>query len=147
MRRRISSARVCAAKLEGVGQQVLKKVGQLGGVRPSSGKRPAQHAAAAFPNRRLPVGDGRVQGRVGVHRAERLRPAADAGVSQQVMHQGLHPPGGIDGVREELVSLLVEDAAAAALQEFQVHVDLAQRLLEVMGCHIGKLLEVLVGPR
>ncbi len=65
---------------------------------------------------------------------------------QQVVEQLLHAFGAVDGVLDVLVGLLVQPARVAALQQLAEACHLPQRLLQVMGGHVGELLEFCVRP-
>ncbi len=71
----------------------------------------------------------------------------DARVLQQVVNQLLHPFGAVDGEADELLRVAVELVLVALGQELRVVRDHAQRLLKIVGGHVGELLQLLVRSR
>ena len=64
---------------------------------------------------------------------------------EQVVDQGLHPLGPVDGELDVLVGPFVELAPVALLEQLGEAGHLAERLLQVVGGYIGELLELDIG--
>ena len=64
---------------------------------------------------------------------------------QQILNQGLHAQSSLAGIADEFVGVLVEFAAIALRKQLRIGRDHAQRLLQVMRCHISELFQVRVG--
>ncbi|RPK32873.1 hypothetical protein EES37_32785 [Streptomyces sp. ADI91-18] len=76
----------------------------------------------------------------------RVVDAAHPGEVEEVVDEDLHAVRPVDRVLDVLVRPGVELSPVAALQELGEAGDLAQRLLEVVGGHVGELLQLGVGP-
>ena len=130
-----------------VGDQVLQQHPQLGGVPVHGRQRVAdQHGTGlgdAHAERVLGGGPDLFQ----VDRSVAVVDAAHPREREQVVDQGLHPVGAVDGEADVLVRLVVQLCAVAPLQELAEAGDLPQRLLQVVRGHIGELLQFVIGPR
>ena len=65
---------------------------------------------------------------------------------EEVVDQHLHTLGTVDRVADVLGAALIEFVAVALLEQLTERGDLAQRFLQIVGCDIGELLELGVGP-
>ena len=136
-----------AAELERVAQQVLKELAHLQRVGLDRRHQSHRHRRPALLDAHLEVdqhlGDHVAQ----VDRGERMSLGGDAREHQQVVDQVAHPPGRVGHPAQEVLPLLGEVLALLGVQLRGEGLDLAQRLLQIVGCDRGELLELGVGAR
>ena len=134
-------------ELDGVADEVLPEGGQQ--------HRVARHRGQTVRRRRWHPVLGHQFGQAlecGLHARvernghERVGGAADPGERQQVVDEGLHPSGPVHREPDVLVGPRVELVLVARLEELDEARHLAEGLLEVVGGHVGELLQLLVRP-
>ena len=136
--------RLGAAKLDGVGDQVLKERYEQRAITAYAWELVGEHGRGCFIEgcrERLPDLDQDVSQ---VDQLALGSAAPDAGEGEQVVDQDLHSLRAVDCELDVLVGALVELAVITALERLAEARNLAQWLLEVVRGDIGELLELRV---
>ena len=138
--------RPLAVELDGVSDQVLKELRNLGGIHRQAGQWVAGDLRAGLLDAGLQVVQGVAQKRVQVGRRKDAAPRADAREGQQIGDQPLHALGAVGGAVNILPRLGIQLFRKAVLQQFHITAHRPERLLQIVRGHVGKLFQVLVGP-
>src|SRR5262249_42616405 len=133
------------AELDGVADEVLEQLGQLGSVRQHRGQVLGADLRAALLDHRLQIGDDLTHDCRAVGQRQGVLHSARVRVGQQILDERLHAGGSVHGVGDVLVGLGIELALVALGQQFQVTGYHAQGLLQVVGGHVRELLQLGVG--
>ena len=96
-------------------------------------------------NRLLQVAQNRLGNTVAVHLLEGLTTHVDARVFQQIVDKPTHAVSPVDGKVDELSGGVVQLVGVSFAYESNVGSDSPERFLEIMGCCICELLQVVVG--
>ena len=135
-------------EFDAIADEVLPQHREQGGVAHYLG-----HELGPLYDRTGLLDDGSEAGECGVQHPVELQEDAQIvgpaypGEGQQVVDQDLQPLGAVDCEVDVLAAPLVQLVAVALLQELAERGHLAQRFLQVMGGHIGELLEIGVGAQ
>ncbi|GAA5019321.1 hypothetical protein GCM10025734_72300 [Kitasatospora paranensis] len=133
-------------ELHRVADQVLQQDAELGGVALDGRQRVVGDRRTGLLDLDAEAVLGGAQQRLQVDRRLSAVDAPDPGELQQVVDQRLHPVRAVHREGDVLPGPVVELLGVAALQQLAEAGDLAQRLLEVMGGHVGELFQLRVGP-
>lgn len=136
---------VRAAELHRVADQVLPEHAHLGGIGDQGRQRIVRDRCARLLDAEAQGGQGPFHDRFEVDLLGIVVDAAHPGEVEEVVDQGLHPVGAVDGYGDVLVRLGVELPSVAPLEQLREAGDLAQRLLQVVGGHVRELLQLGVG--
>ena len=134
-----------AAKLDRVTHQVLKKLSQLTGVCIHRWQVAMRDTRLAFLDRFSQVSASPRKSSRSVSRGKDTWRGTHPGISQQIINQRLHALAAANRMGNELVGPGIQGAAIAFFQQLHTAADRAQRLLQVMRRHVGKLLKLGVG--
>src|SRR5699024_10858830 len=140
----VHARRVLTPELHGVADEVEEHLGEQGAVTLDGGQRvvgdhcldlfqASGQAAERIPQSHVEVDGGEILG------------PADPGKGQQVVDEGLHTLGALDGEVDVGVGTFVELPLVTALQQLTETRHLTQRLLQVVRGHVGELLQFQVG--
>ena len=134
------------AEFEGIADEVLEELGELGVVAVEGGKGAVDgDDGASFANGDFEVLEGAVDDFVAVNGGEGFGAGVEAGIFEEVEDELLHAFGAFDGEADVAVGVFVESALVAVLEELDVAGDHAEGFLEVVGGDVGELLEFGVG--
>src|SRR5262249_52747798 len=136
--------RILPAELDRVRDQVLEELADLVWVDLHAREIAGFDPGAALLDRDLHAVEDIPQDRREVRREERPAVRADAGESEEIEDQVVHPRRALGGVADALVGVRTELALVAALEELDVGPDHAQGLLKVVRGDVGELLELRV---
>src|SRR5260370_42614955 len=95
-------------ELDRVPDQVLDKLANLGRIGLDHGQRIVSDRRVALVERYLQVRHGQMESGLTVGGGELRTARADAGVFEQVLDQGAHPQGAVQGVAYKLVRIGIE---------------------------------------
>ncbi len=144
--RDMDSRRLSPAELNSIPDQVLKQQAKLRLITHYAGQRIVRDDCLRFSGCRLQVRQGFFECGLDFGRIEFLAPRSDAGVTQKIVHQGLHAARAIHRKSDKLVGIGIEPAMIALRQKLRKARHGPQGLLQIVGSGIGELLEVGIGP-
>src|SRR5215831_11368660 len=134
--------RLFAVKLEGIGNEILEQLHELGGIDRQSRQGVVGYVRAGRRNAGLEVAKGIVEQRVQRRWMEVSATSADTSEVQEVGDKAFHARGAIGGSGNKFEGLWVNLGWEAALEEFDVAADSAKGFLEVVRSDVGELFEV-----
>ena len=128
----VNAQRSFGPKLDGVADQVLEQLGQLGGVADDGREGIVGQVGVTLVDRHPQAGFDTLEDRFEIDVLHLDVAPPGAGVREKVGDQRLHPPPTVHGVGDVPLGALVQLAAVPALQELEVADDGAQWLLQVV---------------
>jgi hypothetical protein len=138
---------VRAAVLDGVADEILEKLLQLGRVNPQRGQRPGSYLRATRFYRLLEIGKSAGKRFTRIDRHGGLLELRYLGKVQQVTHQKFHPARARRNKIKEVAGVSGQVLSVSLSKEFTVDLDAPQRFLQVVAGGISELLEVLIGSQ
>ena len=97
-----------AVELDGIADEILEDLCQLGGVRIDFRKVVVADNRAGFLDKRLEIDQGGPKHRMAVHRIEAAAPGRNARVRKQVVDEPLHADGTVYGIIDKFPGLIVQ---------------------------------------
>ena len=101
---------------------------------------------ATFLNGHLQIAQGHLKHGVAVCALESHALPSYARKGQQVLHQLLHTQGAVDRVVNVLIRIRIELALITFRQQLSIGSYHPQGFLQIVRSHVGKLLQLLIGP-
>ena len=131
--------RLLAAELQGIADEVLEHLPQLGGIGHHGGKLGSRDHGPTLPDADLEVREHVVKHRRTIGRLKGLAASAHPRIRQEVLNERMHTGGARDGVGDELMGVGIELVAVALLKQLNAPCDRPQWLLQIMRGDIGEL--------
>lgn len=131
-----------ASELDGVFEEVLEYLEDLGGVGGDGGERVVGDLGIGFVDGGVDVPDGAFEGVVEVGGFWRLASGGDAGVGEEVLDQAVHSLGPVGCVFDVGAGVIVEAVVVASLEEFDEGGDGTEGFAEVVRGDVGEVFEV-----
>ncbi len=133
------------AKLDGISDQVLEELKELGPLCRNQGKMVVCNDCTALFKHRLQIQQHLADNAIAVRRFAADSIVADSGIGQQIEYQGLHAHRTCNSIADVLVGVRVKLSLVALRQKLGIGCHHAQRFLQVVGGHVRELLQVPIG--
>ncbi len=130
------------AKLQPVADEVLEKLRHLAAIAQDGRQRADVHAPLRVLDAHFEIGNHRANHVAQIHRRERLGITGHARQAEQILNQHLHSRRRVLHARQIIQTLRTQPRFVLGLQPIAKRLDLAQRLLQIVRCHVGKLLQL-----